>query len=232
MELAILYLYAYLVGSVPATYLTGRLVKGIDLRKYGSGNLGGSNVFRTVGRWWIVPPGLFEVFVKGASPIWVGLYVLDMEKTSIALVGAAWLSVAGHNWSVFLKFTGGRGIATSSGAIFALAPYPPFLIAIFAAIAVAGSLTFRSSATWVYISLLLLPLWGWVLGEPAAVNWFFAGLIGVVSAKRLVANWEALPSDRPWRRVLLNRLLKDRDVDRREDWVARTATETSQEGPG
>ena len=127
MELALLYLYSYLIGSVPTAYIIGRLVKGIDIRHYGSGNVGGTNVFFHVGKWWIVPHGLFEIFVKGASPIWIGILLLDLEvegpagswtinyvfgfdRTSAALAGASLLSIVGHNWSVFLKFQGGPGL--------------------------------------------------------------------------------------------------------------------------
>ena len=219
MELAGLYLYSYLVGSVPTAYIIGRLVKGIDLRQYGSGNVGGTNVFYTVGRRWVVPLGLFEIFAKGASPVWIGIHLLDMEKASMALIGAPLLAIAGHNWSPFLKLTGGRGITAASGALLALAPVELML---FIGVALGGWFAFRSSGTWVYISLLLLPLLGWLLGEPAAVISFLGSLIGLVSVKRLLANWEALPTDIPWQRVLFNRLLKDRDTDRRDDWVHRT----------
>ena len=226
MELAGLYIYAYLVGSVPATYLVGRLVKGIDLRQYGSGNLGGANVFRNVGRWWVVPPGLFEVFAKGASPVWIGLYVLDLERSSPALAGAALLGIAGHNWSLFLKFTGGRGVAEAGGAMFA---YLTPLLGIYIGVGMAGWFVFRSSGTWVYISLATLPLWGWLIGEPTTLIWFTGALFGLISIKRLVGNWEPLPSGVPWRRSLFNRLVKDRDTDRYEEWVSRGSTTQTRE---
>ena len=125
MEFALLYLYSYLVGSIPTAYVLGRLVKGIDIREYGSGNVGASNVFQHVGRWWALFLGAFEVFVKGASPVWLGIVLLDIpvqgpagswtinyllgfDRSSAALAMASLLSIAGHNWSIFLKFQGGR----------------------------------------------------------------------------------------------------------------------------
>ena len=80
MELAVLYAYSYLIGAVPTAYIIGKLVRGIDIREFGSGNAGGSNVFYSVGKSWTIPLGLFEVFVKGGSPVWIGLYVLDLGK--------------------------------------------------------------------------------------------------------------------------------------------------------
>ena len=219
MELAGLYIYAYLVGAMPTAYIIGRLVKGIDIRQYGSGNVGGTNVFYNVGKAWAVPLGLFELFVKGGSPIWIGMFALDMERSSPALIGAPLIAIAGHNWSVFLKFTGGRGLTVASGALFALARWE--LLA-FAAVGICGWLIFRSSGVWSYIALLLLPLWSFlVFGEPLAITWFCIGILVLVTAKRLTSNWTPLPEGAPKKVVLFNRLLKDRDVSRREEWLDR-----------
>ena len=65
MEIAALYILSYLVGAVPTAYLIGKLVRGLDLRTYGSGNVGGANLFYHVGKGWVVPLGVFEVLVKG-----------------------------------------------------------------------------------------------------------------------------------------------------------------------
>ena len=219
MELTGLYLYAYLVGSVPTAYIIGQLVKGIDIRQYGSGNVGGTNVFYSVGRGWIVPLGLFEVFGKGASPILIGTYVLDLDRASLELTLVPLCAIVGHNWTPLLKFTGGRGISVISGALLFIAPLE---LALFIAVILSGWFLFRSSSTWVYISLLLLPIWSILSAEPLAVTWLCVGIIGLVSAKRLVSNWDPLPADLPWQRAMFNRLIKDRDTDRREDWVHRT----------
>jgi glycerol-3-phosphate acyltransferase PlsY len=231
-QIAGLYLFAYLVGAVPTAFLIGKLAKGIDIRHYGSGNVGGTNVFLHVGKGWVVPLGLFEILVKGAAPVWIGQHLLALERSPLALVGAPLLAVAGHNWSLYLKFQGGRGIAVASGTLFALSP---LLLVAFIGVAVAGWALTRSSAVWVLISLALLPLWAiiftgietslpfqgvWV-GEPGVVVWYCVGLLGLVVLKRLLSNWTPLPEAVPRRQVLLNRLLRDRDVDSRADWVRR-----------
>ena len=218
MELAGLFIYAYLVGAIPTAYIIGRLVKGIDIRQYGSGNVGGSNLFYSVGKVWIVPLGLFELFVKGGSPLWIGMFLLDMERSSPALVGASLLAIAGNNWSPFLKFAGGRGIAVAIGALLALAHKELIL---FAAVAIGGWVIFRSSGVWVYIALLLLPVWSLLFKEPLAVTWFCVGVLALVTVKRLTSNWTPLPEGMTKVEVFLNRLLRDRDVAQREEWLNR-----------
>ena len=219
MELAGLYIFAYLIGSVPTAYVIGRLVKGIDIREYGSGNVGGTNVFYNVGKVWVVPLGTFELFVKGASPVWIGMFLLDMERSSLALMAVPLLAIAAHNWSVFLGFMGGRGMTVAIGAMGALA-YRELIV--FIAVAVCGWAIFKSSGVWAYIALLLLPLWSFfVFNEPMAVTWFCVGILGLVTVKRLTSNWTPLPDGLPKKQVYLNRLLKDRDVSRREEWLDR-----------
>ena len=221
MELAGLYLYAYLVGSIPTAYVIARLVRGIDIRRYGSGTVGGSNLFRQTGWRWPIVLGVFEVFVKGASSVWIGLYLLDLERDSYALIVAPLLSVVGHNWSVFLKLYGGRGVVVSGGALLALPAGPPWALFMFLGFAIGGWAVSRSSAVSVLVSLLLLPLWAWLLHDSASLTVFCGCLIFLLLAKRLLANWEALPADLPKRKVLMNRLLRDRDTIEQGGWVTR-----------
>ena len=214
MELAGLYVYSYLLGSVPTAYIMGRLVKGIDIRLYGSGNVGGTNVFHNVGKGWGILLGVFELFGKGGSPVWIGMYLLDMERSSFSLMGAPLMAMAGHNWSIFLKFGGGRAIGVAIGALGALA-YKELVV--FAVVAIGGWALFRSSGVWVFIALLLLPIAAIIMGEPAAIPWFCVGILVVTSAKRIHANLAPLPEGMPKGRVFLNRLLLDRDLSKRGD---------------
>ena len=109
---------AYLVGSIPSAYLIGRLIAGIDIREYGSGNVGASNVSVHVGKKWVVPIALFDVFAKGFLPVYAGgSMLLDLGSTTQAI--AALAAMCGHNWPIFLKFSGGRGISVGIGSIVA-----------------------------------------------------------------------------------------------------------------
>ena len=68
MYLAALYILSYLIGAVPTAYLIGRIIKGVDIRAYGSGNVGGTNVFYHVGKKWAVIQGVLDILLKGALP--------------------------------------------------------------------------------------------------------------------------------------------------------------------
>ena len=218
MDIVGLYIFSYLIGSVPTAYLIARLVKGIDLRRYGSGNVGASNFFYHVGKKWIVPLGLFEVLIKGALPIWTGQHLLGLERSSGLLIVAPLLAITGNNWSVFLRLQGGRGIAVASGTLLGLSPFilvPAFVVA------VGGWVITRSSGVWVLIAMTILPVMAVLSGDPVAISLYCVGLLALVVLKRLVSNWTPLPEDLPRKKVLVNRLLRDRDVDDRAQWVDR-----------
>jgi len=123
---------SYLLGSIPFGYLIMRLGKGIDIRRHGSGNIGATNVVRVAGFSWGAPVFVLD-FLKGAVPALAATAVLRggmpaksgmFEMTAILTVVAA---VAGHNWPVFLGFRGGKGVATSIGAVVGLSIVFPFL---------------------------------------------------------------------------------------------------------
>ena len=109
---------AYLLGAIPTGYLLGRILKGIDIREYGSGNVGATNAFRTLGK----IPGLIVLFfdiAKGAIVTTLVADLFDLEHVVIRVV-LGMIVVAGHNWTIFLKFKGGKGIATSLGVLLGL----------------------------------------------------------------------------------------------------------------
>jgi glycerol-3-phosphate acyltransferase PlsY len=130
-KLILLYLFAYMAGSIPTANVIAWLVKGIDLRRYGSGNVGGSNLYKHVGIRWLFPMGFIDLFIKGAAPVWLGHYssFFGYGLPSAELVGAGLIAIAGHNWSPYLRFTGGRGIAVAIGAMYAIAKWEMALFA-------------------------------------------------------------------------------------------------------
>ena len=107
---------SYLVGSIPSGFLFGKLARGVDMRRYGSGNIGAANALRTLGAKAFVAVFLAD-FVKGLLPVVVtGL----IWGSPVAQVVAGLAAVAGHNWSVFLRGEGGRGVSTGIGSLFAM----------------------------------------------------------------------------------------------------------------
>ena len=119
----LLLLLAYLFGSLPIGLLVGRMVKGIDVRDYGSGNIGASNVWRTMGPLWGTAVFLFD-FCKGYFPtvLTVRLHAHLPETSAWLPVAVGLAAIMGHNFSPFLRFKGGKGVATSLGVVFGLCP--------------------------------------------------------------------------------------------------------------
>jgi len=109
----------YLLGSIPTAYIVTRLAKGSDIRRLGSGNVGGLNTFREVG---VVPAAVVAIvdMGKGAAAIAIAYWLLDVPQLFVMLAGFA--ATMGHMWMPFLKFKGGNGIGTSFGALAILLP--------------------------------------------------------------------------------------------------------------
>lgn len=153
---------AYLLGSIPTGLLLGK-VYGIDVRKEGSGNIGATNLYRTVGR----KVGVITLAgdcLKGMLP------VLAVKYSSLPLEYAAWVGLAafcGHVFSVFLKFRGGKGVATALGVFLALSPL---------AVAIALGVFVVMMLVWRYVSLgsisaaAVMPIAVWALGGGRVVG--------------------------------------------------------------
>jgi glycerol-3-phosphate acyltransferase PlsY len=109
----------YLVGSIPAAYLATRIASGGDIRRLGGGNVGGYNTFREVGLVPALVVGVVDVG-KGAAAVAIAYWLLDVSPLFVMLAGFA--AVVGHNWMLFLKFSGGKGMASVMGALAVLLP--------------------------------------------------------------------------------------------------------------
>ena len=119
LALSLLVLAAYLLGAIPNGLLIARL-KGVDLQKVGSGNIGATNVFRCVGKGWGIAAFVLDA-VKGFVPAYVFPRLMEAAPAWLGLAcGIA--AVAGHNWPVWLKFKGGKGVSTSAGMLLGIAP--------------------------------------------------------------------------------------------------------------
>ena len=219
IAIAFVLAYGYLLGSIPMSYVTGRLVKGIYLRKVGSGTVGASNVWYNVGHAWIFPVSVFDVFVKGMTPALVArAFDLDLDVQVLASL----LAVAGHNWPVYLKFQGGRGIAPTVGMLLAMGRLE---LAVFMVVSTAGWQLTQSSAVWVLIAFGALPLVSLWLGRPSEYAGLMAGVLVITVAKRLASNSLSSPGV-SFPRLMLNRLLFDRDIADHDAWMTRnTASE-------
>jgi glycerol-3-phosphate acyltransferase PlsY len=121
---ALLIVGAYLFGSIPFGYLLG-LLKGVDITKHGSGNVGATNVARVLGKPYGVLVYILD-FLKGFIPTLIAVKLYGADSWITTLVGLA--AVLGHMFSIFLGFRGGKGVATASGVLFAINPLLGFLV--------------------------------------------------------------------------------------------------------
>src|SRR6185295_13252156 len=161
MQIIALIGFAYLLGSIPTGYVLGKF-SGVDVRQVGSGNVGATNVARAVGKWQGVLTLLADA-VKGMVPVAVGLRMQLQPEAIAAIASAAFL---GHLYPVFLKFRGGKGVATGLGALLMIAPLATLLlVGIFAAVVFSTRLVSLSSI----IAAAMAPLALWIFFQPPAI---------------------------------------------------------------
>lgn len=221
---------AYLLGAVPSAYLVARWRRGIDLRQYGSGNVGAANVMTAVSRQWGLPVIVFDI-VKGMAPTYtaqaLGLGVAQQIAIGLAVI-------IGHNWTVFLGFNGGRGMLTTLGVSLVLAPK---LILIFLTAALVLGL-FRLLSLGTILALVALPVCSYFFPEPfgitidpQAVSLGFLAILVISVIRRLTVPRTAIAASVSTRELLVNRLLFDRDIRDREAWTHRTPEIKSRQSP-
>jgi glycerol-3-phosphate acyltransferase PlsY len=116
-------LTSYLIGSIPTAYIWGRVLKGIDIRKFGSGNIGATNALRVLGKGPGIAVLLLDILKGFVTVIFIGnliaanTQIISGQNTRM-LIGLSCIS--GHNWTIFLSFKGGKGIATTLGVLLGL----------------------------------------------------------------------------------------------------------------
>ena len=151
---------AYLIGAIPVGFFVARAFGIGDIRRHGSGTIGMTNVLRTAGKMPAVLTLIGDV-VKGMLAVWLGAYVAGATPADVPVVAVA--AVIGNCWSVFLRFRGGKGVATGLGALLVLVPW---------AIAPSALVFLTVVATTRYVSLgsllgaIGVPIVAFVLGYP------------------------------------------------------------------
>ena len=225
IKFILLLLGAYLLGSVPTAYLIARWRRGIDIRKYGSGNVGAANVSAVVSKRWSIPVTVFDIG-KGALTVWAA-QLLGLGAAQQVTVGI--FTVIGHNWPIFIRFKGGRGVFTTLGVITMLSPKLG-LIALAMSYALAP---LRQLALGVSLTLVSLPFFSWFLSQtlgieerlPITLGFIALPLIGL--SRRLLAPKTPLSESVSPVELFFNRLLFDRDIRDRKAWISQTRTAVS-----
>ena len=214
---------AYLLGSVPSAYLVAKWRRGIDIRQYGSGNVGAANILAVVSKRWSIAVTIFDVG-KGALMVWIAQLV-GLNAAQQATVGIA--AIIGHNWPVFLRFQGGRGIFTSLGVIAMLEPWLglialvlPYLFA-----------PIRQVSLGVAITLVIIPLTSWFarqpmgIAEPLSITIGFIVIALIAFVRRLSAPRRPISASVPTGELIINRILFDRDIRDRKTWLSQTRSQ-------
>ncbi|MDR2522593.1 MAG: glycerol-3-phosphate 1-O-acyltransferase PlsY [Synergistaceae bacterium] len=167
MRNAILWMIvSYFIGSVPTGYIAARLLKGVDIRTMGSGGIGATNVRRVLGQGWAVFVSAVDM-LKGALPLLLAGVSTSTAPWFLSLTGVA--AVMGHNYPIWLKFKGGKGVSTTYGVTFFLWPYRSFAVTLLSgAVWYAVMTTSRYVSLASMISLFVLPVFFWMLSAPFA----------------------------------------------------------------
>jgi glycerol-3-phosphate acyltransferase PlsY len=127
LNLILIIILSYLIGSIPTSIIVSKLVRGIDIRNYGSGNAGGTNVIRVLGLKYGIFVILFDAFKGFFAVSFIARWLFDpgigsiLNLTTVQII-AGCSAVVGHIWTIFAGFRGGKGVSTSAGMLLGIAP--------------------------------------------------------------------------------------------------------------
>ena len=185
LTVLIAFVIGYFIGSIPTAYIATRLKTGKDIRKLGGGNVGGLNTFKEVG----LVPAIIVTLIdmgKGAAVVAIAHWVLNLDKPYVLIATTA--AVIGHNWMVWLKFSGGKGMGATVGALLIIMPIYGYSLelAIFSAIAIIPFILTRNVALSMSILLLSLPFIFWLGGTHSVMLVIWSVVLGLIIAGKFL----------------------------------------------
>jgi len=187
---------AYFIGSIPSGLIIGKTFFNIDVRQYGSKNIGATNTYRVIGLKAALPVFLCDA-LKGAA----GVVLLSSYGPMYMILGGI-LAMMGHNWSIFLGLKGGRGVATGLGVLIALSPLVALLcflvwgiIVYFTKLVSLGSI----------VAAALVPVLMYVTGE----SYWFVGFGGLAALFVIVRHWDNIKRLLAGNELKVERIKKD-----------------------
>ena len=231
VKLVLLLLGSYLLGAIPTAYLAGRWSRGIDIRQYGSGNMGASNLLRLTSTGITIPVIIFDI-AKGMAPVWAAKLV-GLDTVPQVAVGLA--AIIGHNWPVFLGFGGGRGLLTTLGVAFSLPvanKMIPWEIIIFLAIAGVFLFTIKNMPLGTGLGVVAMPLVSWGFGEPLPMTLGFLAVLLILIIRRLTAPKTRFTALVSRRELFFSRLFFDRDIRDKKAWQEQQPLKQEKRGKG
>ena len=164
-----LFVFSFFIGAIPTAYLVGKVARGVDIRKEGSGNIGATNAFRVLGKGWGSFVLVFD-FAKGFLPAWVYLRYFSLEFGPYKALWVGIAAILGHMFTPFLKFKGGKGVATGAGAL--CASYGGLFLITFG-IWLLAFLTSRIVSLSSLVAIGSLAIAGWFMKLPPINNLLF-----------------------------------------------------------
>jgi len=206
LYLILLVIGAYLLGSIPTAYLVARWRRGIDIRRFGSGNVGITNVLASGSRWSSLIVFVFDL-LKGAFPVFLARNI-GLQPYQWIIVGLA--AICGHNWTIFLRFSGGRGILTTLGVILAIAPWLALTMLVLNFLFT----PFRQFAVGTLVVLVLIPLLSWLapnvfaIEKSAALSIGFVAILLLAVVRRLTAPRSEFAATVSTGELMANRLIR------------------------
>lgn len=217
IQTSLIIIGAYFWGGIPSAYILGKLIKKIDIREYGSGNVGASNITINFNIWMGLSIGTFDTIVKSTIPI-VLANLFDQSLWVQMSIGIA--AIAGHNWSPYLKFTGGRGISTTIGVMIGLVMWKEIISGIIL-LGIIGSLILKQTALFTLITAISLPVITYYTNVNVELTYISVSFTTLIILKRLTANWSSPPSNQLLLKTLILRLLWDRDLIEKDIWISK-----------
>jgi len=220
VEFGLLLVAAYLFGSIPTAYLAAKWSRGIDIRQYGSGNVGAANIMKLTSKWIFMAVIIFDL-VKGMVMVGTA-HLLGLDIAQQVAVGLA--VIIGHNWPVFLRFNGGRGLLNILGLAFffpLINGLIPWEIIFFFVPAGVGLLIIHNMPLGTGGGVAVMPLVSWIANEPTAMTLGFLAMFLILVIRRLTAPKTSFTASVPFGQLMVNRLLFDRDIRDREAWLHR-----------
>lgn len=218
LTLIIIAISSYLIGGIPTGYLAVKYKKSVSPLRFGSRNIGASNITALSGFKYGITVGAFDCLIKGTLPIMI-CQILE-QPTYIQAITAIGC-VIGHNWSPYIKAKGGRGVATSIGILIAFQMWLSLIIFTIL-IGVIGRIFFKDTAFWVLVSFIALPFIAMQFNSPPILTYTCLFLLLVLILKRITGNWENPRLHNKIHSTLFNRILFDRDISSRKNWKIKT----------
>ena len=214
-------LLSYFWGAIPTAYLIAKYYAKIDITKRGSQNIGASNLATSTNQLIGYLIGVFDAFGKGSLPILIFLYIIPTQyEITPILCGLA--SIAGHNWSPYIKFKGGRGLSTTIGVLFAFQMWPHILLGTLF-IGIMGRIMTKDNAFWTFVTIIMLPIITMATTTQIIESSLIIslGITCLLIGKRITSNSRPNLENNKYREILIYRIIWDRDIKNNKKWINR-----------